>query len=39
MEIPYRAQSCGCRFGVSANSGTSATMLALDARGICPAMK
>ncbi len=28
------AQRCGCRYGVSANSGTSATMLALDARGV-----
>ncbi len=30
------AERCGCRYGVSANSGTSATMLALDARGIGP---
>lgn len=28
------AQRVGCRYGVSANSGTSATMLTLDARGI-----
>jgi dTDP-4-amino-4,6-dideoxygalactose transaminase len=30
------AQRSGCRYGVSANSGTSATMLALDARGVGP---
>ena len=28
------AQQCGMRYGVAANSGTSVTMLALDARGI-----
>jgi len=30
------AQRCGCRYGVSTNSGTSATMLALDAHGVGP---
>jgi len=30
------AQRCGCRYGVTANSGTSVTMLTLDARGIGP---
>jgi len=30
------AQQCGMRYGVAANSGTSVTMLALDARGIGP---
>jgi dTDP-4-amino-4,6-dideoxygalactose transaminase len=30
------AERCGCRYGVSANSGTSGTMLALDARGVGP---
>ena len=30
------AKRCGVRYGVSANSGTSVTMLALDARGVGP---
>ncbi|MHB8731928.1 MAG: DegT/DnrJ/EryC1/StrS family aminotransferase [bacterium] len=30
------AERCGMRYGVTANSGTSVTMLALDARGIGP---